>query len=697
MNALAPLLCASPCTVAHLQHRYEGRLCTQPGGVRVCHSSQELFALLRDFPCSNVWILDPVDIEPINVAARVKQEYHDVRVSLVAQQLGGSLRSRAYAANIDALWDYTLLFKHLDALVTGDSASESRAPYQSARSALHNENACQQHSFVCGNVQEHAMEKTPQTIASTSTSVQEYPMDSAFQAPAFDGCPVYEDSMESAWSSYQNSNDSDAYDCNDASLVHAMPSFPEHFYCPDEESVAERFSAPLRAQRDAAQYVPVANMPPELNMLMHEAPQFTPASAQPTSPQPASAQPANMQPASVHPTSAPSASTQPASVQPANMQQAKESSPRVSHASALPASSVPMQQASHSMPACSQTDAHDVHFSGNVIALLSGTGGAGKSTLAALLALQAARSGKRCVLLDASLQFADCAPLLGIEHPTTYASMLQVLGIPDPVQNSGSAQCTDVSSSLPARASVQHFPFMFAAAHDMSLASSGAALTSCTSTASPATTAAHVTNAADATDATRTANAFAQHMQHLVRSRLPLCVSLGASLEYAERYEPVLPVLIEALSEAFDVVVVNTSSYWSDLHALLLEKAAQPLMLIDQRVQSLNAACQVVDLCTRCGIPTHSIRYVLNKYTRKGPVSLERARHALGDVTLHSVKYGGADVETKLLASSGAAALENKNPLWYGLKELACDIMPSQPQRCASLGAGGFNALEGRG
>lgn len=672
MNALAPLLCASPCTVAHLQHRYEGRLCTQPGGVRVCHSSQELFALLRDFPCSNVWILDPVDIEPINVAARVKQEYHDVRVSLVAQQLGGSLRSRAYAANIDALWDYTLLFKHLDALVTGDSASESRAPYQSARSALHNENACQQHSFVCGNVQEHAMEKTPQTIASTSTSVQEYPMDSAFQAPAFDGCPVYEDSMESAWSSYQNSNDSDAYDCNDASLVHAMPSFPEHFYCPDEESVAERFSAPLRAQRDAAQYVPVANMPPELNMLMHEAPQFTPASAQPTSPQPTGPQPASVQPA-------------------------KESLPCVSHASMSPASSVPMQQASHYTPACSQTDAHDVHFSGNVIALLSGTGGAGKSTLAALLALQAARSGKRCVLLDASLQFADCAPLLGIEHPTTYASMLQVLGIPDPVQNSGSAQCTDVSSSLPARASVQHFPFMFAAAHDMSLASSGAALTSCTSTASPATTAAHVTNAADATDATRTANAFAQHMQHLVRSRLPLCVSLGASLEYAERYEPVLPVLIEALSEAFDVVVVNTSSYWSDLHALLLEKAAQPLMLIDQRVQSLNAACQVVDLCTRCGIPTHSIRYVLNKYTRKGPVSLERARHALGDVTLHSVKYGGADVETKLLASSGAAALENKNPLWYGLKELACDIMPSQPQRCASLGAGGFNALEGRG
>lgn len=677
MNALAPLLCASPCTVARLQHRYEGRLCTQPGGVRVCHSAQELFALLREFPCSNVWILDPVDIEPINVAARVKQEYRDVRVSLVAQQLGGSLRSRAYAANIDALWDYTLLFKHLDALVTGDSASESRAPYLSARSALHNENACQQHSFVCGNVQEHAMEKTPQTIASTSTNVQEYPMDSAFQAPAFDGCPVYEDSMESAWSSYQNSNDSDAYDCNDASLVHAMPSFPEHFYCPDEESVAERFSAPLRAQRDAAQYVPVANMPPELNMLMHEAPQFTPASAHPTSPQPAS-----VQPASVHPTSPQTASVQPASAQPT---------------SSLPASSVPMQQASHYTPACSQTDAHDVHFSGNVIALLSGTGGAGKSTLAALLALQAARSGKRCVLLDASLQFADCAPLLGIEHPTTYASMLQVLGIPDPVQNSGSAQCTDASSSLPARASVQHFPFMFAAAHDMSLASSGAALPSCTSAASPATTAAHVINAADATDANRTANAFAQHMQHLVRSRLPLCVSLGASLEYAERYEPVLPVLIEALSEAFDVVVVNTSSYWSDLHALLLEKAAQPLMLIDQRVQSLNAACQVVDLCTRCGIPTHSIRYVLNKYTRKGPVSLERARHALGDVTLHSVKYGGADVETKLLASSGAAALENKNPLWYGLKELACDIMPSQPQRCASLGAGGFNALEGRG
>lgn len=333
----------------------------------------------------------------------------------------------------------------------------------------------------------------------------------------------------------------------------------------------------------------------------------------------------------------------------------------------------------------------DIHFSGNVISLMSGTGGSGKSTLAALLALYAARSGKRCVLLDASLQFADCAALLGIDNPTSYASMLRVLGIADPAYQHGcTSQSSPDSSVVPTHMPTQPFPFTFATSHEVSPYVRSA--TSCLSGDKPVAMC-NMKHEHTATPHIETEK-FAQHMQDVMRKRMPLCVTLGASLELAELYEPVLPVLIEALSEVFDVVIVNTSSYWSDFHALLLEKATHSLMIIDQRVQSLNSACQVVDLCTRCGIPTHSIHYILNKYTRKGYMSLKRVKHALGDVKVHSVKYGGVDVEEKLLARAGASALERKNPLWCGIEMLARDIMPTYAPHSISLDDSALATLE---
>lgn len=620
MNAIAPLLCASPCTVARLQQHYKGCLYTQVGGVRICHSSQELFALLQDFSCTSVWILDPRDIEPINVAARVKQMYPDVRVSLVSAHVGGSLRSRAYAAHIDALWDYALFFKNLNSLLGITGVDQSSASFNN------------NFHIDCAD-EERVLSKDSMRV------------DCAHQSSVSLNNSVHEEFLDETLQSNKHTDDNIKRLCNEALPATEMPSFPENFYCPDEESVQEQVDTTKERMQE------------QLRDTQHDI----------------------------------------------SMQLSARSQ---TNTHTISTALTPDYQAMHSasdmnftrLPHVSQSthpSSRDIHFSGNVISLMSGTGGSGKSTLATLLALYAARSGKRCVLLDASLQFADCAALLGIDNPTSYASMLRALGIADPVYQQGcTLQSSPDSSAVPTHVVPTHiptqpFPFTFATSHEASpyIRSS----TSCLSGNKPVS---RNTKHESAFVSHNETQVFAQHMQDVIRKRMPLCVTLGASLELAEMYEPVLPVLIEALSEAFDVVIVNTSSYWSDFHALLLEKATHALMIIDQRVQSLNSACQVIDLCTRCGIPTHSIHYILNKYTRKGYMSLERVKHTLGDVKVHSVKYGGVDVEEKLLARAGARALERKNPLWCGIEMLARDIMPTYAPHSISLDDSSLAALE---
>lgn len=59
-----------------------------------------------------------------------------------------------------------------------------------------------------------------------------------------------------------------------------------------------------------------------------------------------------------------------------------------------------------------------------LLPVVSGSGGAGKSTIAALCALVSQRQGRRTLLLDFDLQFGDTSTLLGIEDPLTIDELL---------------------------------------------------------------------------------------------------------------------------------------------------------------------------------------------------------------------------------------------------------------------------------
>ena len=67
----------------------------------------------------------------------------------------------------------------------------------------------------------------------------------------------------------------------------------------------------------------------------------------------------------------------------------------------------------------------DIRRRGFVMPVVSGSGGAGKSTMSTLSALLARKMGYRTLLVDYDLQFGDIAVLIGVENPLTIDEALQ--------------------------------------------------------------------------------------------------------------------------------------------------------------------------------------------------------------------------------------------------------------------------------
>lgn len=72
---------------------------------------QARFSLQDQEDVHEVWVASSNDVEPINLAASLKQDRHDLIVKLIAPSVGGSLRSRANNAGIDEVLELSSFVK----------------------------------------------------------------------------------------------------------------------------------------------------------------------------------------------------------------------------------------------------------------------------------------------------------------------------------------------------------------------------------------------------------------------------------------------------------------------------------------------------------------------------------------------------------------------------------------------------------
>ena len=153
-------------------------------------------------------------------------------------------------------------------------------------------------------------------------------------------------------------------------------------------------------------------------------------------------------------------------------------------------------------------------------------------------------------------------------------------------------------------------------------------------------------------------------------------VAPPAHIDAAEAVVAGAAPVLDGLSERFDVVVANTGAAWAEQHAVLLERAAKVLFLVDQRPGSLRACRHALDLCGRCGIATSPFQFVLNRCSKGSTFTSIDLSCALGGARVSELRDGGAMVEELLAAGLAQELFESGNPLVATVESLLDVVLP---------------------
>lgn len=160
--------------------------------------------------------------------------------------------------------------------------------------------------------------------------------------------------------------------------------------------------------------------------------------------------------------------------------------------------------------------------------------------------------------------------------------------------------------------------------------------------------------------------------------RHPALLAAPTRLEYSEVVAGQLPGIIDTLRGRFDVVVVNTSPMWADIHLHLLEAGGNTLFILDQRPSSIRACKHALQLCARAGVATQPIVFALNRCSRQALFSSIDVTCALQGAHVVELAEGGRDVEELLGTGAPVELIDSGNPLCQSLTRVLNDLLPKQ-------------------
>ncbi|WP_165247797.1 AAA family ATPase [Adlercreutzia sp. ZJ141] len=250
-----------------------------------------------------------------------------------------------------------------------------------------------------------------------------------------------------------------------------------------------------------------------------------------------------------------------------------------------------------------------------VLPVVSGSGGAGKSTVAVLMALASQQAGRKTLLADFDLQFGDVARLVGASD---------ALSIDDVMDDPSKIERLTPQDNMPA------------------------------------------------------------------------VLAAPRRLERCELAITAVPTLVDALSDRFDVIIVNTGAFWGEQHAVLLESASRVLFLVDQRPSSLWACQHALDLCARCGIATGPFAFALNRCAKGAPFTSVDVSCALGGPRVIELADGGEDVEGLLGAGLPLELFRDRSALCVSVEKTLAELMPAACSPTSASGSQRKRGLFGR-
>ena len=160
-------------------------------------------------------------------------------------------------------------------------------------------------------------------------------------------------------------------------------------------------------------------------------------------------------------------------------------------------------------------------------------------------------------------------------------------------------------------------------------------------------------------------------------SGFPVIIGPPDRIEQSELYLQQVPGLIDRARETFDVVVVNTGSFWTESLVQMMEASSNTLFLMDQRPTSVKTVRKALELCARCGVAAHPFLFAVNRCTRKSLLSSIDISCALNGVSVAEFKDGGPVVGE--LCSSGMVQklVDDRNDLCVSLNDFLGGVIPA--------------------
>lgn len=157
---------------------------------------------------------------------------------------------------------------------------------------------------------------------------------------------------------------------------------------------------------------------------------------------------------------------------------------------------------------------------------------------------------------------------------------------------------------------------------------------------------------------------------------VPLVLSAPERLEQSELYLPQVPGLVDRARESFDVVVVNTGSFWTESHVQIMEASTNTLFLMDQRPTSVRAVRKALDLCARCGVAANPFLFAVNRCTRKPLLTSIDISCALNGASVAELKEGGQAVAELMSAGMAQKLIDDHNDLCASLNDFLGGVIP---------------------
>ena len=140
--------------------------------------------------------------------------------------------------------------------------------------------------------------------------------------------------------------------------------------------------------------------------------------------------------------------------------------------------------------------------------------------------------------------------------------------------------------------------------------------------------------------------------------------------EQGERFVADVPALLFGLAAQRDLVVINTGSFWTEIHAHTAQCCDHLAFLMDQRATSIEACKQVVDLCIRMQMPQARFIYLLNGCGRHAALTPLDVTLALGGAEVLGLADGGSLVDELLALGCPMELLISSNAFIASLEPL---------------------------